>query len=160
MGVEMKTIHSLNNQRGLALIETLPLLVVFIMLMGFALGLFGVVHTSVLHSIGARTYNFETFRNRANLAYFREEGSGIANPLYLGTKGWRWHGVQAEEGSPDEIIATARDISFGRSPAAEASEDIHNSKIFSLQTRNRDVSVSPVWVMVGYGMCLNAECGN
>ena len=42
-------------------------MVIFVMLMSFGMGLFGVVHTAILHSIAARTYSFETFRQRTNL---------------------------------------------------------------------------------------------
>lgn len=62
--------HVHNNQKGLATIEALPLVVVFVVLITYGLGLFGFVHTAILHSIGARTYAFETFRNRTNVSFF------------------------------------------------------------------------------------------
>lgn len=154
---------ALRNQRGTALIETIPLLVIFVMLTAFGLGIFGIVHTGVLHSIAARTYTFETFRNRANLYYFREDGSGleVGKSLNYTKKGWRFHAVQNESDQRNRFVATVRPVSFGRPlEAADASQDVHNSTIFSLPGRNDKVSVNPAWVMVGYGICLNAQCGN
>lgn len=152
---------SLRNEKGMAIIETLPLLVVFVMLTGFGLGLFGVVHTATLHSIAARTYAFETFRNRANLDYYREDGSGLTEPYYLGKKGYRYHAVQNEGDARMEFVATVRALTFGRDLAAtSATEVVHNQQIFSLNKRNEKIAVNPVWIMVAYGICLNAQCGN
>lgn len=153
----------LQNQRGNALLETIPLLVVFVILVSFGLGIFGIVHTSVLHSIAARTYSFETFRNRTNISYFREDGSGLdaGKAMNYTKKGWRYHAVQRENDDRDRFVATPRAIAFGRTVAAgETSQDIHNQQIYSMQQRNDRFSVSPAWVMVGYGICINATCGN
>jgi hypothetical protein len=153
----------IKNQRGIAMLETLPLLVVFMVLLGSVLGMYGIIHTAVLHSIAARTYSFETFRNRTNLYFFREDGSAISLNRHLNyaKKGWRYHAVQKEGDSRERFVATDRPISFGRKVAnIEASQEVHNSQIFGMQTRNEKIGVSPAWVMVGYGICLNANCGN
>src|SRR5580698_1982900 len=87
----------LRNQNGMAMIEAVPLIVIFVMLLSFSMGFFGVVHTAVLNSISARAYAFETFRDRTNLNYYREDGSaldGSVGPLYLGLKQFRYHAVQ------------------------------------------------------------------
>ena len=152
---------SLRNESGMAVIETLPLLVVFVMLTGFGLGLFGVIHTATLHSIAARTYAFETFRNRTKLDFYREDGSGLTDPYYLGKKGYRYHAVQNEGDARFDFVATTRPVTLGRAVAATSSPEIvHNQQIFNLDKRNIKVAVSPVWIMVAYGICLNAQCGN
>lgn len=152
---------SLRNEKGMAIIETIPLLVVFIMLTSFGLGLYGTVQTAILHSIAARTYAFETFRNRANLNFYREDGSGMGQPLYLGKKGFRVHAIQNESDDRMEFIATERPISLGRSiTSVNAGENVHNNGIFNLDRRNEKVSVNPVWIMVAYGICLDAKCGD
>lgn len=157
-------IHSskiLNNQRGIALLETVPLLVIFVMLMSFGMGFFGLIHTAVLHSIAARTYSFETFRQRTNLYYFRENGSGLTTPFNYSKKGWRYHAISHESDGRALFIATERPISLGRAVAAsDAGVEAHNQQIFNLQQRNERVSVNPAWVMVGYGICLTPACGN
>lgn len=143
------------------MVETIPLMVIFMVLIGFCYGFFGIIHTSTLHSIAARTYSFETFRQRANLNYFREDGSGLTKPRNFSKKGWRFHAVQHENDPRDRFVATERPISFGRSVASEGgAEDQHNTRIFSIKNRNEEVSVNPVWIMVGYGICLNAGCGD
>lgn len=154
---------NLRNEKGMAIIETVPLLVIFVVLMSFGLGFFGVVHTATLNSIGARTYAFETFRNRTNLNYFREDQSGLqaATSLNNSRKGWRYHAVQNEGYRINRIIPTTRPISLGRGVAAiNTSQEVHNQQIFQILPRNERISVNPVWVMVGYGICLSATCGN
>lgn len=150
----------LGNEKGMALLETIPLLVIFIMLVAFGMGLFGAVHTAVLHNIAARTYAFETIRNRTNLNYYREETTGIGNPLWLGKKGWRYHAVQPESAPPNNFYATKRPLRVDRQISENSSSETeHNDKVFNLKDRNQEVSVSPMWIMVGYGMCVNARCG-
>jgi len=151
----------LRNEKGLAILETVPLIVIFVMLMSFGLGFFGIIHTAALHSIAARTYAMETFRNRANLYYYREDGSGLDRPFNFTNKGWRYHAVQHERDPRDLFVATARPIALGnRVPAGDPSKETHNTGIYALLPRNERISVNPAWIMVGYGICLNGQCGN
>lgn len=164
MGVDVSKPNALlilKNEKGLAMLEAVPLLVIFVVLMSFGLGFFGLVHTAVLHSIGARTYAFETFRQRTNLYYFRENISGLTRPINFSKKGWRYHAVNHESDPAERFVATTRPLAFGRSTASSDSNvDTHNQQIFQILPRNERVAVSPAWVMVGYGICLNAGCGN
>src|ERR1700690_3071313 len=93
-----RTRKILQSQSGIALLETIPLLVIFVVLMTFGMGLFGAIHTAVLNSIAARTYSFETYRQRTNLYYFREDGSGLSasTALNYAKKGWRYQAIQHE----------------------------------------------------------------
>lgn len=165
MGVSMKP-HAaaakiLDNEKGFAMLEAVPLIVLFVVLTSFGLGFFGLVHTAVLHSIGARAYAFETFRQRANLYYFREDGSGLTRPINFSRKQWRYHAINHESDPRERFVSTTRPIAIGRSTAAfDASLEAHNQQIFQLQPRNERIQVNPAWVMVGYGICLNANCGN
>lgn len=152
----------LSSERGNAMLETLPLLAIFMMFMAFAMGLFGVVHTGILYSIGARTYAFETFRYRTNLTYHRENLKGVLEtPYTMKPFEGRFHIVQTDTPSSDtHLQATLRPIAIGtKVQKTPGTPQDHNSKIFNLQVRNQNLSVSPVWIMVGYGMCLNAHCG-
>lgn len=166
-----QTSRILSNERGLATIETIPLLVVFIILLAYSFGSFGVIHTGILNSIAARTYAFETFRGRTNVTYFRDMvGGSPAEVLHFGRHGNRIHGIKHEvrpgDSSSDAgFYATERPLRIGiggipgdpsRNTAA-----IHNERVFTdvkeqIQTQ---VGVSPVWVMTQYGLCLNAACG-
>lgn len=157
--------RKLRNQKGLAIIETLPILVIFLVLIAFSLGFFGIVHTAILNSIAARAYAFETFRNRADLNYFRDSGipTDGAGQLYK-AKGFRFHATNDERRAPFEegTFATARPLAIGREvQSSGAGINEHNKLIFEIEGRNRmgGVEASPAWIMVGYGICLSAQCG-
>lgn len=149
----------LKSQRGLAIIEALPLLVIFLILISYGMGLWGVIHTGILHSISARTYAFETFRNRTDLTYFRENDLSVV--FHYEAEEVRFHMIQPVTNATD-LFATPRPIAIGREQGERrgGSQD-HNSRIYSIQERNREggVEVNPAWVMIGYGMCLNVSCG-
>lgn len=149
----------LKDQSGMAVIEAVPLLVIFVMMFSFGLGFFGAIHTATLHSISARAYAFETFRQRSNLTYFREDGSGLKSPMHYKTKGFRYHGISHETDLKDSFVSTLRPIAIGREIASDASVTTHNQGIFDLEDRNQKVSVSPLWIMVGYGICIDQKCG-
>ena len=159
---QRRPLSSLRNQRGQALFETIPLLVVFLTLIGFGLGLYGAVQSAVLYSIAARTYSFETFRQRTNLYFFREDGSGV-NPsqaLNFSKKGWRYHAINNETDPRLRFVASTRSITFGTTaPPGDSTETTNNSSIYQLQARNQKISINPIWLMVGYGICLNMTCG-
>lgn len=165
---QMKKITILQDEKGLATVETIPLLVLFLILLAYSFGSFGIIHTGILNSIAARTYTFETFRGRTNVTYFRDI-SGTAVEHYA-RHGNRIHGIKQEfkPGDPDSIIgfrSTERPVRMGLGPlpgdASRTTASIHNQKIFTdvkeqIQTQ---IGVSPAWVMTQYGICLNAACG-
>lgn len=151
----------LKNERGTALLETVPLLVIFAMLISFGLGLFGYIHSGILYSISARTYAFETFRNRTNLNYFRENGSALINgPLHFAKMGIRYHAISSKNGAADSFVATSYPIKIGQPAEKKGSADLHNSGLFNMQERNQNVEVSPAWLMIGYGICTQYSCGD
>jgi hypothetical protein len=157
-----RTLPILKSQKGIALLESIPLMVVFVMLMSFGMGLFGVVHTAILHSIAARAYSFETFRQRTNLTYFREDGSGLSasTSMTYRKKGWRYQAVNHENDQRNLFISTTRPIALGnRAVAGDSTDQTNNVSIYSMQTRNTKIASNPVWIMVGYGICVNAACG-
>ncbi len=152
----------LQNESGNAVLESIPLLIVFVVLLGFGFGLFGSIHTAILHSISARHYAFETFRNRTNLTYFRENLGGLSSPNHFQNIGIRYHAIVSER-SQDvlQFIATERPIYFGQ-PEPRQSDNVqtHNEAIYTIAARNDRVSVHPMWIMVGYGICINSKCGD
>jgi hypothetical protein len=151
------------NQKGLAMIEIIPLLVIFILIVNFALGFFGFIHSGILNSIAARNYAFETFRNRADLNYLRDiTGSDVVS--YRKT-GLRYHGISKENASgSQEWQVTERFLRFTDTRAnseIEGRED-HDTKVKTIsdgsRASERVQGVSPGWVRVIYGICLNAKC--
>ncbi len=162
MAVRAKRPNILKNQRGLATVESIPLLIIFVLLTGFAMGMWGAVHSAILQSIAARTYAFETFRNRTNLTIFRENPISGQDILSYVNKGVRYHSVKSEQAQDNRegFFATERSLSIGYpAPTVQTREDVHTQQIYNIQPRNQTVEVGPIWVMVGYGMCLDAQCG-
>ena len=170
----MKKMSVLQNEKGLATVETVPLLVIFVILLAYSFGSFGIIHTGILNSIAARTYAFETFRNRTNVVYFRDNvrpGETFGGAAHFQRKGNRIHGIRQEikpgDPSPGNVsfYATERPLRVGLGgipgDASRTTASIHNDRVFTdvrdqLQTQ---IGVSPAWVMTQYGLCLNAACG-
>jgi len=150
----------LNNQKGMATVETVVLMVLFISLVYYSFGFFGIVHTGVLNNIHARTYAFETFRHRANVRYFR---SNRPNDIHFYNQASRLHGINSEAGQGNSQFATERPISMGfileedNRRTAVHNEDI--SARVSFGERNANIGVNPVWIMVMYGLCFDETCG-
>lgn len=157
------------NQKGMATIEAIPLLIIFIMLVGYGLGLWGYVHSGILYSISARTYAFETFRHRTHLVIFREQGSALgpgADILQHEAAELRYHAIQDPSRTAlvtsggVQFVASERPISFGRPvPKLKVKEEVHRSTVYEIKPRNQTTDVSPAWLMIGYGICINASCG-
>jgi hypothetical protein len=153
----------LKNEDGTATVETIPLMFIFVALLSYVVGVFGVVHTGILNSIAARTYAFETFRNRANVTYFRDN---VAGPLEHFQKiGDRIHAINSEKGNGElTFFATERPIRMGMGSLNVVGRDeaVHMEKVplIAPGRRNNNVEVSPVWVITQYGICINVQCGD
>ena len=153
--------NPLQNEKGLASIEATVLSVLFVSLLYYTFGFFGVVHTAILHNIHSRTYAFETFRHRANLMYFRSNNGTVLHYYDINS---RLHGVNTDSRrSASRQVATERPIIMGQEVGEQSRQSsVHNRDIYNrVQTgdRNQAVSVHPVWVMTMYGICLNLQCG-
>lgn len=173
MATKQRTKSVLENESGLATVETIPLLAIFVILLAYSFGTFGIIHTGILNSIAARTYAFETFRNRANLVYFRDSvrpNVGIVAQHYKRNQN-RIHGIRQEvrPGDPApgdaSFYSTERPIRIGfggvTSDGTRNMASVHNERIFTdvREQMQTSLGVSPVWVMTQYGICLNATCG-
>ena len=116
MGVNLKIKNGkdiLASEKGLATVETVPMLIIFLVFVAYGIGAFGIVHTGILNSIAARTYAFETFRHRANLRYFRDAIIEGGVEYYENN---RLHTIQSEVASPSRDaygVATERGIVRG-----------------------------------------------
>jgi hypothetical protein len=171
------SVKILRSNRGNSMIEIIPVLAIFILLVNFSLGFFGVIHSGILNSIAARNYAFETFRNRASLRYLRDTEDSQADFTYTRSQS-RFHVVSNErkpEGNSDiDFVATRRSIQFN---LLAMSEDIipeeklgtqtdHLGKVKTIAEGARasdvgvDEGVDPVWIRSSYGICLTAACEN
>lgn len=154
---------SLKNEKGMAVFEMIPILMIIMLLVNFSLGFFGAIHTGILNSISSRNYAFETFRNRSNLTYFKNTQAGSVDTFYSEV-GMRMHGSKSESSDADTWVATARTIDFVKSekPAAEivGADAATHKKVREVPAgRNTTVGVNPIWIKTTYGICLNAACG-
>ena len=158
---KMKRNRHLDNEKGLASIEATVMVVLFVSMIYYTFGFFGVVHTGILHNIHSRTYAFETFRHRTNLMYFRSNRGG---PLHYYETMSRLHGINTDtEANPSQQVATERPIIMGMDINEDGrQQNVHNRDVFDrvpAGARNQTVSVNPVWIMTMYGICLSNQCG-
>ena len=161
------------NEKGMALLETLPLLVIFSMLISYTWGFFAAIHTGILLSIAARTYAFETFSNRSDLMYFRT--LQMENEITLPTRGHRFdeslvrvHAIK-EFGTDGEFWNPTAVSIFQLNPTQEVKAYRGSyEKFFSSQTygdaysdgnidTDDQYAVNPIWLRIAYGMCINYE---
>lgn len=172
----------INNEKGIAAIELLPIVFVFVLLINFSLGFFGAIHSGILHSIAARNYTFETMFHRSNLNYhFRNDV--LAEPdNHFANKGQRVSGIVSDHlSTTDGWYATQRPIAFTSSFAGRdkegytlAARDVagrqslpseataHNQDIPAMNeaARNDKIGIHTIWLKTVYGICLNAQCGD
>ena len=139
----------LNNQKGVAVVEMLPLLAVFVILFGFTFGFWTSIHRGTLQSIAARHYAFEVINHRTHFVYHRDTGPEppVGNEAYYRSNGYRFFAVVDKQ-----------PISSLRLKPEEAALSLFNAELGSIPNQ-RDVKVSPIWLKVGYGICINLECG-
>lgn len=169
--------NSVRNEKGMAVIELIPTLIVFMLLINFSLGLFGAIHTGILNNIAARNYFFETLRHRANVGYHRDF-DGQRTKFHA--KGYRFSGI-VQENAPDTNgwYATARPLAFtsgfggqnsrsginlAERAAAREPDAVnrHNRQVPQLNEniRNETTDVYQIWLKQLYGICLNSRCGD
>lgn len=107
------------SEKGMALIEAIPVLFLLVLIFNFSLGFFGAIHSGILNSIGAYNYSIETFRFKSNLMYFRPGASptSIQPSNYKLSKN-RVHGVTKDGSEQDDVVdkktwpTTVRNITF------------------------------------------------
>jgi hypothetical protein len=167
----MLAVSQLKNQRGMAVMELIPIALIIVLLLSFSFGFFGVIHTGILNSMAARNYAFETFNHRADLSYFRSTMKERLEEGQYHRLSYRVHVIASEKRSDggedsNKAIATSRDIAFGwqfgqPEKIAETSQQVHNKEIFSILdngTRYEKDGVNPVWIQSSYGICLTMKC--
>lgn len=164
MGVDMKkTFRPLKNKKGMAVIESVIILFIFLVLTRYTLGFFGITHTAILHTIASRTYTFEIFRHRTHLWFFR---GNRAMPLSYHAYQNRIHGTNNEiaaTGMDTRQYPTERRVAmFIDEPPQGRSVNEHSNSTSGVQfgSRNSNLSLDPVWIKSQYGICLTEQCGD
>ena len=177
-GKNMK-VSAVKNKNGYTILEAIPFIVIIFILLGAALGSWGLVHTALLHSIASRHGSFVYFNNRADLSYLRDFGDLPAAKIFYGRQNWRFSYVQSEKAIRlERQTATIRFVDFtspndtyfsggGGGPFGnEGYKDDgnflkpneHNDIWKQVSDRRNYKKVAPAWIMVGYGICLTAKC--
>lgn len=159
---------SLKNQKGMAVMEMVPVALVLVLLLSFTFGFFGVIHTGIVNSIAARNYAFETFNHRADLRYFRTTtNSNDLERVSYHQLSYRIHAIAGDRrpNGSDSAMATSRNISFGWGFArpeeiSDSSKEYHNKEVFNVKSGERYTKdgVNPVWIQSAYGICLDNRC--
>ena len=163
------------NNKGMALIEALPVLFMVILVFNFSLGFFGAIHSGILNSIGSYNYTLETFRFRSNLMYFRPG----AVPSHYAKSMNRVHGIIGDGYSKKDMQkgkwpATVRSIAVSSNSRLDqkigsASHNLADKGdssrgiwfMRSKQESDNEASgpeTPEIWVKTVYGICLNAKC--
>ncbi len=149
---------TIKNQRGIATIEAVSLLVLFAVMIGYSIGTFGVIHSGIVNSIAARAYAFETFRNRVDLTYWRDDRAASENVNYR-PEGFRIHGIVSENQigkSEMTWVAAQRRLSLSNDEGDNVNNIISSSA--TLSSRGERDRANPVNVKIVYGICLDNIC--
>ncbi len=158
----------LQNEKGMAALEMIPITIIVVLLLSFSFGFFGVIHTGILNSMAARNYAFETFNHRTDLSY-RRSNDPKQNVLedYFYKDGFRTHSITSEKRplGANTLVATSREIAFGwdiGKPEVISNPGFHNEAVLQIKddgTRYTSTAGSnPVWVQTSYGICLTRKC--
>lgn len=163
------------NQKGFATIEVIPFVIVTMVIVGFGLGFFGAVHTAIIANISARSYAFETFRNRSTLYTLRDLDADQASTNYFGEQ-YRIHGSKGEgllNNGGIRFSPFIRPVSLPGFPFAPeeglgdpaihhnlTTSTVLNQNNYADKDQREQFKVNPIWVRVRYGICLSLSCGD
>ncbi len=174
------------SEKGMAIIESIPVLFLLVVVFNFSLGFFGAVHSGILNSIASYNYTLETFRFKSNLVYFRP---GAAGTNYLKSQN-RVHGtvqegsvaqaggkedkgkwpatmrgitLNYEKGNARRGLAnvntaggTESDRNFG---GKESSTNIWFADSKYKPVEGTSIQTPRIWIKTVYGICLTTDCG-
>ena len=148
------------KQRGMASMEAMFSILLYLAFLSFSLGFFGVVHSGIVNSVAARSFAFSIFNNRTYLKYHRDADTSL---LHSHKKnGFRLHTIISETGlGGKNFIATERNIAFAKVHEKRGRDaNKHKNMVEDAIDGNNDenYSFNPVWVKAAYGICLNAIC--
>ncbi len=183
---------ALRGARGVAVFEMLFLLVVFMILVGITLGLWGAAHSAVLQSIAARHYAFEVINNRPHFEYFRDYTKGTVSGPGVMIMGGNKEEASKHYGKRQQMLfvvtvddpdkfggdaphVATRGINFfselkrGFSdplptdtikPYKGQAAGFHAETWKTVEATDKGAQpANPIWLMTGYGICLETACG-
>lgn len=139
----------LKNHSGVAVLEMLPLLAVFVILFGLTFGFWASIHSGILRSIAARHYAFEVINNRSHIVYHRDTANQQPEKeQYYEKNGYRFFAsVKRQQTDDPDLLSERQAINLFDSGGTQIPE------------QDRDDQANPIKLKTGYGICLNFECG-
>ena len=150
---------SLNN-KGIAYVELIFLIPVFVMFFGLTIGLWASIHSGTLRSIAARHYAFEVLNNRTEFIYHRDTAvEGVGTKQYYKRNGKRiFANVKHQPVTvtpPDPIPARSwLNLFKGQGSAQDA------RLVKGKQTQSGCEKIEPaLQFKIAYGICLDYNCG-
>lgn len=165
------------SEKGMALIEAIPVLFLMAIFFNISLGFFGAIHSGILNSIASYNYTIETFRFRSNLMYFRP-----GSKIHFKSINNRVHAtIKEAKPNPGDNSwpTTVRPIAFNYSKSKSRSlagigqscdtkdcrsyEPDNAGTVWSRKSTEpppsgETLQTPRIWVKTVYGICLNAEC--
>ncbi len=148
--IKLKAWPLLKDQRGVAVVEMLPLLAIFITVFGLAFGFWTSIHSGTLQSIAARRYAFEVINNRSDFVYHRDTKEAANYKQYFQKNGNRFFAVVQQQKNPEpKLQAEGKDLSLFNKKDPMSIEKV----------RQEGNKVSPIWLKTGYGICIDCKCG-
>lgn len=172
-----------DSEKGMAIIESIPVLFMVVLVFNFSLGFFGAVHSGILNSIGSYNYAIETFRFRSDLMYFRPGSVGHYKAASNRVHGTVKEGTESTSEEDKELWpASVRPITFNYSTATperaltraiaeagpesernyagrESSGNIWRARSDYAPDEGQSIQTPRIWVKTVYGICINADCG-
>ena len=144
--------QALKSQNGIAYVEMLPLLVLFVLLFGLSFGLWASIHRATLKSIAARHYSFEVLNNRTHYIYHRDTESANDYKAYYGENGLRFFAnVYKQSGrTPALKKETARLSLFDEGVTKINPPSSKNSTRIPVGEQK-----NPIEIKTGYGICID-----
>ena len=141
-----KLLSAVNNQRGIAMVEMLPLLVIFVMIFGLTFGFWTSIHSGTLSSIGARHYAFEVLNNRTHFVYHRDTQKPD-NKAYYKKNGYRFFAViHHQEGDDPKLEALEKKLNLFDGTSLMTSGEF----IKKTESGQSDLGQSGLWHLPGF----------
>ena len=142
------------NEKGIAMVEMLPLLAIFILLFGLLFGFWSSIHSGILHSISARRYAFEVLNNRTHFIYHRDTIPPVGDKSYYEKDGKRFFAVVEFQGGgePDKKSENKEFNLFN-----EAGLRITGKAPCKAKNEEGDCVIK---IKSGYGICIDFDCGD
>ena len=143
------------NQKGIAMVEMLPLLAVFVLLFGLLFGFWSSIHSGTLHSISARRYAFEVINNRTHFIYHRDSSPPTDRTNYYGKNGTRFFATVELTDNP-KLISEKTSFNLFDSAGLRITGDPQSQ---TTQTE-KEQGIHKIKIKTGYGICIDFDCGD